>query len=166
MKHVVEGLSSSRDDYSETADCLQKRYDRLRLIYQVHVQANSRELQCLHNTANLHLRTLKAMGCEPSGQFITSALELKFDDNTMFEWQKYNQVSSSVPHYSSLLTFLGLHALVTETWKGRSHSRQVTSFITGVKETCPVCSTASTHPLYASHQFKNDLMINTVNTQW
>ena len=88
MKHVVEGLSSSGDDYSEVADCLQKRYDRPRLIYQMHVQANSRELQCLHNTANQHLRTLKAMGCEPSGQFITSALELKFDDNTMFEWQK------------------------------------------------------------------------------
>ena len=49
--HVVEGLSSSADDYSEVADCLQKRYDRPRLIYQVHVQANSRELQCLHDTA-------------------------------------------------------------------------------------------------------------------
>ena len=114
-----------------------------------------------------HLRTLKAMGCEPSGQFITSALELKFDDNTMFEWQKYNQVSPSVPHYSSLLIFLGLCAQVTETWKGWSHSHQVTSFITGVEEACPVCSTASTHPLYACHQFKtlpHDLMINTVNT--
>ena len=32
-KHVVEGLSSSGDDYSEVADCLQKRYDRPRLIY-------------------------------------------------------------------------------------------------------------------------------------
>ena len=63
------------------------------------------------------------MGCEPFGQFITSALELKFDNNTMFEWQKYNQVSSSVPHYSSLLTFLSLRTQVTETWKGQSHSR-------------------------------------------
>ena len=57
------------------------------------------------------------MGCESSRQFITSALELKFDDNTMFEWQKYmyNQVSSSVPLYSSLLTFFCLRAQVTET---------------------------------------------------
>ena len=84
----------------------------------MHVQANSRELQRLHDTANQHLRTLKAMGCEPSGQFITSALELKFDDNTMFEWQRYNQVSYSVPHYSALLTSLGLHAQVAEIWKG------------------------------------------------
>ena len=161
VKHVVEGLSSSGDDYTKAADCLQKRYEWPRLIYQVHVQVNSRELQRLHDTANQHLRTLKAMGCEPSRQFITSALELKFDDNTMFEWKKYNQVSSSVPHYSSLLTFLGLCTQVTETWKGRSHSHQVTSFITGVEET------ASTHPLYACHQFKtlpHDLMINTVNT--
>ena len=115
----MEGLSSSGDDYSEAADCLQKRYHQPRLIYHVHVQVNSRELQHLHDTANQHLRTLKAMGCEPSRQFITSALELKFDDNTMFEWKKYNQVSSSVPHYSSLLTFLGLRAQVTETWKGQ-----------------------------------------------
>ena len=85
MKHVVEGLSSSGDDYTEAADCLQKRYEWPRLIYQVHVQANSRELQHLHDTANQHLRTLKAMGCEPSRQFITTALELKFDDNTIFE---------------------------------------------------------------------------------
>ena len=45
--------------------------------------------------------------------------------------------------------------------------RQVTSFITGVEETCLVCSTASTHSLYVCHQFKtlpHDLMINTVNT--
>ena len=107
------------------------------------------------------------MGCEPSGQLITSALELNFDDNTMFEWQRYNQVSSSVPHYSSFFTFLGLHAQVTEIWKGWSHSRQVTFFITGVKETCPVCSTASTHSLYACHQFKtlpHHLMKYTMNT--
>ena len=64
----------------------QKRYDRPRLIYQVHAQANSRELQRLHDTANQNSWTLKTMVCEPSGQFISSALELKFDDNTMFEW--------------------------------------------------------------------------------
>ena len=49
------------------------------------------------------------MSCEHSKQLITSAFELKFNDNTMFELQKYNQASSSVPHYSSLLTFLNFH---------------------------------------------------------
>ena len=36
------------------ADYLQKKYDWPRLIYQVHVQANSRELQHLHDTENQH----------------------------------------------------------------------------------------------------------------
>ena len=107
------------------------------------------------------------MGCEPSGPFITSALELKFDDNMMFEWQMYSQASSSVPHYSSLFTFLNLRGQATETRKNWSHSRQVTSFATGVKETFIVCSTASTHPLYMCHKFKtlqHDQMINTMKT--
>ncbi len=30
------------------------------------------------------------MGQEPNGPFITSMLELKFDKETMFEWQKAN----------------------------------------------------------------------------
>ena len=58
------------------------------------------------------------MGCESPEKFVTSALELKFDDNTMFEWQRYNQVSYSVPHYSALLTSLDHHAQVAEIWKG------------------------------------------------
>jgi len=38
-----------------------------------------------------HIRALKAMGCEPSGPFLTSLLELKLDVDTSFEWQKYSQ---------------------------------------------------------------------------
>lgn len=38
-KHVVEGLSNSGTNYPEAIDCLQKRYDRPRLIYQAHVCA-------------------------------------------------------------------------------------------------------------------------------
>ena len=114
-KHIEKGLSSSGDDYSEAVDCLQEIWSAktntpsARLC---HSECPCREgweqLQHLQDTANQHLRALKAMGCEPSEQFITSALELKFHDNTMFEWQKHSQVSSSVPHYSSLLTFLNL----------------------------------------------------------
>ncbi len=51
--------------------------------------------------------TLKAMGEEPSGAFITSILELKLDQATMFEWQR---ASTSVPHYQKLLEFLNLRA--------------------------------------------------------
>lgn len=36
-KQVVKGLSSSGENYAEAIDCLQKRYDRPRLIHQAHV---------------------------------------------------------------------------------------------------------------------------------
>lgn len=37
---------------------------------------------------------MKSMGYDPSGSFNTSALELKLDQNTMFEWQKHSQEST------------------------------------------------------------------------
>ena len=166
-KHVVEGLSGSGNNYDEAIDCLQKRYDRPRLIHQAHVRAildapalkegNGKELRRLHDTVTQHLRALKAMDCEPSGPFITSALELKLDDNTMFEWQKYSQDSPTVPHFSSLLQFLNLRAQATESWKSRPTSRQVPSFattVTTVSDTCPVCKASTLHPLYSCSRFK------------
>ena len=50
-----------------------------------------RELHQLHDTAQQHLRALKALGHEPDGSFITSMLELKLDAHTMFEWQHHSQ---------------------------------------------------------------------------
>ena len=47
-----------------------------------------------------HLRALKSMGYEPSGSFVTSILELKL---ALFEWQKHNETSTSMPHYQDLL---------------------------------------------------------------
>ena len=73
-----------------------------------------KELRHLHDTINQHLRALKAMDCEPSGQFITFLLELKLDLTTMFEWQKYSQDSSGVPHFSALLEFINLRAQALE----------------------------------------------------
>ena len=68
------------------------------------------ELRRLHDTLQQHLRALKAMGYEPPGQFITSMVELKLDTNTMFEWQRYSQDSSDVPHYQKFLDFINLCA--------------------------------------------------------
>ena len=51
------------------------------------------------------------MGHEPTGQFITSMVELKLDTNTMFEWQQYSQDSS---HYQKLLDFINLRAQACE----------------------------------------------------
>ena len=116
-KGVIEGLSKSGEHYEEAIKSLKARYDRPRLIHQTHVrmilkatslkEGTRRELRRLHNTVQQHvLRALRAMDYEPSGPFITSALELKLDTNTMFEWQKFSQDSPKVPHYRDLLEFL------------------------------------------------------------
>ena len=94
-KNVIEGLSRSGDNYSEAVECLQACFDRPRLIHQTHVRmiaeapalkdGTGKELCRLHDTAQQHLRALKAMGYDPPGPFITSLLELKLDMNTMFE---------------------------------------------------------------------------------
>ena len=86
-KSVIEGLSQSSQSYSEEIDCLMQRYDRPTLVHQAHVRAivdtpplrdgSGRELRRLHDVANQHLRALKTLGSDPSGEFETSLLELK-----------------------------------------------------------------------------------------
>ena len=75
---------------------------------------NGREIRILHDTVQQHIRALKSMDYEPSGLFITSAIELKLDETTMFEWQSHSQKSAGVPNYQELLTFLDLRAQATE----------------------------------------------------
>jgi hypothetical protein len=108
-KRVIEGLSRSGEYYAEAIECLCSRFDKPRLIHQTHVKmlleapplkdGNGKELRRLHDTAQQHLRALKAMDYEPSGPFITSVIELKLDTNTMFEWRKFSQDVADVPHY-------------------------------------------------------------------
>ena len=85
------------------------------LTHQMHVwmileatplkEGSGRELHCLHDTVQQHLRALKVMDYEPSGPYITSMLELKLDTKTMFKWQKFSQDSTDVPHHLKLLEF-------------------------------------------------------------
>lgn len=115
-KQAIEGLSRSGDCYEEAIECLKARYDRPRLIHQTHVKmivdapplkdGSGRELRRLHDTVQQHLRALKTLGYDPSGPFVTSVLELKLDQNTIFEWQKHSQKSEEVPHYQKLLELL------------------------------------------------------------
>ena len=56
------------------------------------------ELQPLHDAVNQHLRALKAMGYEPSGPFVTSVIESKLDQTTMFEWQRHLQEPNQALH--------------------------------------------------------------------
>ena len=54
------------------------------------------------------------MGHEPPGPFVTLLIELKLDTTTMFEWQRYTQDSTDVPHYQKLLDFINLRAQACE----------------------------------------------------
>ena len=67
-----------------------------------------KELCTLHDTVVQHLRALKALGHEPSRQFITSLLDLKLDTTTMFEWQRHSQEQTDVPGCEELLAFIDL----------------------------------------------------------
>ena len=119
-KNTIEGLTRTGDNYEEAIQCLKARYDRPQLIHQTHVKSildtpplkegSGKEIHKLHDTVLQHLHALKSMGYEPSGPFITSALELKLDEATMFEWEKHSQKSEGVPHCQFLLEFLNLRA--------------------------------------------------------
>ena len=178
-KNVIEGLSRSGDCYLEAVECLKGRYNRPRLIHQAHVRVileapslktgGGKELRRLHDVILQHLRALKAMGYEPSSPFLTSIIELKLDQGTMFEWQKHSQASTAVPSHQELLDFLNLRAQASESSapdkkvkgevKSTAHStvRSATSFATSTTEqdsSCVVCKTLK-HPLYACPKFKS-----------
>ena len=182
-KSSIEGLSRTGDNYEEAVQCLKARYNRPRLIHQAHVktildavplkEGTGKEIRKLHDTVLQHLRALKSMGYEPSGPFITSALELKLDQTTMFEWQKHSQKSEGVPHYHDLLDFLNLRAQATESTIADSNSKklkhdtpyQKKGYVTGgavashaantdlSPNQCILCK-PDKHPLYACPWFK------------
>ena len=181
-KRVIEGLSRSGEHYVEAVECLQTRYDRPRLIHKTHVrmilevpglkEGTGRELRHLHDTVQQHLRALKGLGHEPPGSFITSLIELKFDPNTMFEWQRHSQTSVDVPHFDDILEFVNLRAQASES-AASDHARRaksenqhgkksfpptqpVASFAASADpaNNCVVCKT-NKHPLYACTKFRS-----------
>lgn len=179
-KSSIDGLAQSGENYSEAVACLKARYNRPRLIHKAHVKmildaaplkdGNGKELRALHDTVQQHVRALKSMGYEPSGPFITSAIELKLDETTMFEWQSHSQKSTGVPHYQDLLTFLDLRAQATEAHASNHVPKKlnkpeirrtpgvISSHVSGVdtrsSTQCSVCD-AGKHPLYACTKFKS-----------
>lgn len=181
-RNAIEGLSRSGDNYSEAISCLKSRYDRPRLIHRTHVQrivdvsslkdGGGKELRRLHDTVLQHLRALKTLGHEPSSTFVTSILELKLDQNMMFEWQKHSQESTDVPHYQKLLDFIDLRAQAAEvsisdagkrsrndTWQAKRPNtgcKPVASHAS-IADSIPVCVAckADKHPLHACPKFKS-----------
>ena len=103
------------------------------------------------------------MGYSP-WTFVTSVLETKLDQTTMFEWQKHSQGSKGVPDYLELLEFLDLRARATENTKGEPEQKQSSStsskkttprpsYAVSTGETCVVCKGAK-HPLYTCKSFQ------------
>ena len=103
------------------------------------------------------------MGCEPSGPFITSVIELKLDTTTMFEWQKHSQATASVPHYQDLLDFMSLRAQASETSllktpkselkKGFHNNKPVSSFATTTESSeTPICVLSGAHDKKAQRE--------------
>ena len=82
-----------------------------------------KELRQLHDIANQHMWAIKAMGYSP-WTFVTSILETKLDQTTMFEWQKHSQDSKEVLEYTALLEFLDLQAHTTENTKDESERKR------------------------------------------
>lgn len=186
-KSSIEGLSSSGEQYDEAVASLKDRYNRPRVLHQSHVKqiyeltslksGSGKELRKFHDTAQQHLRALKAMGQEPSGPFVTSLLELKLDHTTLFEWQKASQDSKDVPSYSKLLEFINLRAQANELCpQDKSNRSEFRKQLPGGKHVhthtaaesgntnCLVCKTVR-HPLYACprfHAMSRDNMLTTI----
>ena len=172
---TIEGLSRSGDNYKEAIECLKARYHHPWLI-QAHVKAilevaplkngTGRELRKLHDTVQQHLPALKSMGYEPSDPFVTSTLELKLDQGTMYKWQKHSQKSPGVPHYQDILDFLNLRAQASESSLANHNSRKPRydapnvkvstngGFITSFAANSEPSSNQCKHPLYACPQFR------------
>ena len=92
---VIEGLSRSGDQYQEAIECLKSHYNRPRATHRAHVRmvidapplkdGSGKELRRLHDTLlQQHLRALKSMKHEPDSSFITSIIELKLNQDTIF----------------------------------------------------------------------------------
>ena len=124
---------------------------------------HGRELRRLHDVVTQHLRALKAMDYDPSGPFVTSLLELKLDQNTVFEWLRHSHDSKEVPHYQELLDFLDLRAQASETIPkmdrksslppSRKPYPQRPAYATNTSENCVACRNGK-HPLYTCKDFR------------
>ena len=180
LQQAIKGGSAKSDNYDEAIACLKSRYNRPRLIHRAHVQrimdaqplkdGSGKELRRLHETLQQHLRTLKAMKCEPDSSFITSVTELKLDSETMFEWQKHSQDKTEV--YQDILDFIDLRAQASETIPPKKqvktdppymrkpvHGKHITSLAANAgsdsyRSQCVLC-TSEQHPLYICPKFKS-----------
>ena len=96
--------------------------------------------------------------------FVTSIIETKLDQTSMFVWQDYSHESKQVPPYGKLLEFLDWRARATQNTLcegerkrlGTAPERRISSklfYAANVEEICKACKSAK-HPLYGCKVFK------------
>ena len=111
------------------------------------------------------------MGSEPDDHFVTLVIQLKFDVETMFEWQRHRDTQryyteilrGHIQRYTEILEFLDLRAQTSETSLSSSSKKPprksdhpVTTFTANSYSSgkCILCS-SERHPLYACPKFKS-----------
>ena len=110
------------------------------------------------------MRAITAMPDNSLEAFVTSIVETKLDQTSMFAWQDYSHESRHVPSYDKLLEFLDRRAQATENVlressrkrPGPAPERRISSkpsYTANVEETCIACKSAR-HPLYGCKVFK------------
>ena len=172
-RHAIEGLAHSASNYSNAVECLQKRYDKPRQTHKAHVRAildvasvrdgNGKKLRRLHDVLGQHLRALEAMEYSSWNHLMTSIIELKLDQETLFEWEKLTQGKKQVPDPRDRLEFLDLRAQACEaatyvekrrqpTQHSKTPAAKKVSYTAVTDDGCTLCE--SRHPLYACKQYR------------
>ena len=96
--------------------------------------------------------------------FVSSVIELKLDQTSMFAWQDYSHDEWKTPPYTTLLEFSDRRARATENTVRENEQKRPatipdkripskTSYATNVEKTCIACKSAK-HPLYGCRVFE------------
>ena len=103
---------------------------------------------------------------KPSGAFITSLVEVKLDQTTMFEWQRHSQHQEDLPHFSEILKFIDLRAKSSESTVNQSQKRSSQPmlsktgaqarpvYVASIGTSCMICKMGK-HPLYMCRKFQS-----------
>ena len=114
-------------------------------------------LRCLQLTSAV----VEMTGYDPSGPFMTLLIKTKLDKSMMFEWQRYTQENSDVPHYAEILEFIDLPTRDSEMAFcecPKCHSQPVhsetntqvrTAFLASADTAC-MSYNVGKHPLYST----------------
>ena len=167
-KNVVVGLTQTSENYNEAIRCLQKRYDRPRVLHQEHVRkiqeayplktGSGQELRRLHDLLQQHIRALKASDEYNIGTYLTAAIELKLDESTKLRWTEHSSKYERTPPCEELLEFLDMqaryHESVAHSTRSVPKSAPKAAYTTRSESVCVICKKEN-HMLTTCSKFQN-----------